>query len=248
MPAQRPIRFRGAALVAGLPLLAFGCTLAVLARGCLLAWDTPFARFAALDWYRQYLGARMPFRLAYAPFAPLDARWGDWRDAYAAYALAGAGPAVPGGGALLWRLAALALPAALALGTLGCAQLALARLAGPALAARATRWPRPLARMLAIFAALLPWAWALSYLAAARALLPPGGDDPSLAAFLLLGPANPALTKRHDLRVWAVVTAAATLWTAWAACLLPLAQWMWATAMRRAWPYARGVDSDDVRP
>ena len=221
------------ALLAGLPLLALGYALGVLAGAWYRPAGGPFAQFATLDWYRHYLGARMPFRPLLAPLGPLDARWGDWRPAYAAYALTGVAPGFPQGRALLWRWAALALPPALALYALGCLQVALWRAAGPALAARLAAWPRPLARALAAFAALFPWAWALYYLAAVRALLPPTGDGPTLAAFLLLGAANPALTKRHDLRVWAVATAAAALWAAWAALLLPLARRVWRAAWRR---------------
>jgi len=133
----------------------------------------------------------------------------------------------------------VALPVALTLSALGALQFATWQAAGPAIAARVAAWPRPLARALAVFAALVPWAWALYYLAAVRALLPPTDDGPSLAAYLLLGVANPALTKRHDLRVWAVVTGAAALWAAWAALLLPLALRAWG-AGRRARPSAPG--------
>ena len=215
-PVAAPHRVLGAlarAFVAGLPPLALGYALALLVGAGYRPPGGPFAQFATLDWYREYLGARMPFRPALAPLAPLDARWGDWRPAYAAYATTGVAPDFPHGRALLWRWAALLLPVALALYALGCLQLA--------------AWPRPLARALATFAALAPWAWALFYLAAVRALLPPTGDGPALAAYRLLGPANPALTKRHDLRMWAVVGVAAALWAAAAALLLPLARRAW---------------------
>ena len=229
-PAAPPRRALGAlarALVAGLPPLALGYALALLVAAGYRPPGGPFAQFATLDWYREYLGARMPFRPALAPLAPLDARWGDWRPAYAAYATTGVAPDFPRGRALLWRWAALLLPVALALYALGCLQLAVWWAAGPALAGRVAARARPLARALATFAALAPWAWALFYLAAVRALLPPTGDGPALAAYRLLGPANPALTKRHDLRMWAVVGVAAALWAAAAALLLPLARRAW---------------------
>lgn len=207
-----------------LPLLALGGALLPLAWACYAPPGGAFAQFATLDWYRQYLAARPPFRLAFAPFGALDARWGDWRDPYMTYALTGVAPAVPRGRTLLWRGAAVALPVALGLYALGCLQLACARAAWPALAARAAAWPRPLARALPAVALIFPWAWAWFYLALVAAPLPPPGDGPALAAYLLLDGGNPALTKRHDLQMWAVVSACAALWSAEAALLLALAR------------------------
>ena len=243
MPARRrpaPRHQRGAdgtrARVFGPPLLAFGCALAVISVECATVPGGAFARFATLDWYRRYLGTRLPFRLAFAPFGPLEARWGDWDPAYTAYALTGNDPGFPGGPALVWRGAALALPVAVGLCAMGYLQFALYRAAWPALVARLAAWPRPLVRALAAFAAVFPWAWALYYLAAVAALLPRNDDGPALAAYLLLGRGNPVLTKRYDLRVWVVVTAAATLWTVGAALLLAGAARVWEVARRRMRP------------
>ena len=239
--AFRRLGGAGRTLVLLLPLMAFGGAFAVIAGECAAVPGGPFAPFALLDWYRQYLGARPPFRLAFAPFGPLDAWWGDWRAAHAAYALTGVGGGFPAGRrALLWRAAALALPVALALCAVVGLQWAVYRAARPALAARVAAWPRPLVLALAAFAALFPWAWVLYYLAAVAAL-PPTGDGPTLAAYILLGPGNPALTKRHDLWVWAVVTAATTAWTTEAALLLALARWACAIGLRRARPPVPGA-------
>lgn len=84
-------------LVVVLPLLALGGALLPLARACYHPPGGAFAPFATLDWYRQYLAARPPFRFAFAPFGALDARWGDWRDTYVTYALTGVALAVPRG-------------------------------------------------------------------------------------------------------------------------------------------------------
>jgi hypothetical protein len=220
----------------GLPLLAFGCALAVIGVECARAPGGAFAQFATLDWYRRYLGTRLPFRLAFAPFGLLEARWGDWDPAYTAYALTGSEADFPRGAALIWRGAALALPAAAALCAVGYLQFALRRVVWPTLVAGLAAWPRPLVRALGVFAALFPWAWALYYLAAVAALLPPTDDGPALAAYLLLGQGNPVLTKHYDLRVWVVVTGAATLWTAGAALLLAGASRVWEVARRRMRP------------
>jgi hypothetical protein len=150
----------------------------------------------------------------------------------------GGGPGGIGGGfpvgrrALLWRAAALALPVALALCAVVGLQWAVYRAARPALVARVAAWPRPLVLALAAFVALFPWAWAL-YSLVAVAALPPTGDGAALAAYLLLGPGNPALTKRHDLRVWAVVTGAAAAWASGMALLLALGRWAWAVGLHR---------------
>ncbi len=222
----------GRTLVLLLPLVALGGAVLPLVRACYAPPGGAFAQFATLDWYRHYLAARPPFRLAFAPFGALDARWGDWRDTYMTYALTGVAPAVPRGRGLLWHGAAVALPVALALYALGCLQLACTRVAGPALAARTAAWPRALARALSVVALLFPWAWAWFYLALVAAPLPPTGDGPALAAYLLLDRGNPALTKRHDLQMWAVVTASAALWATEAALLFALARGCWARVRR----------------